>query len=144
MSTRIERIAIVTVSIFIALSAAGGAIGLIGGGLPFPPEWLEGTPFATYVGPGVILGVVVGGSAMLAAVMILRGQPLALPVTFVAGLIQLGWIVGEVLLVGTHGEVMLWLQVVYGVAGAVLAALAYTATWHVSSIAPPPPSGVRA
>jgi hypothetical protein len=112
MTTRIERIAIGAVVSFIAVSAAAGAIGLIGGGLPFPPEWLDGTPFSNYVGPGIILGVVVGGSALLASVLVLRGHPLAVPAAFVAGMIQVGWIVGEVLLVGTYGAVMLWLQVI--------------------------------
>src|SRR5919199_6683907 len=121
MSMRIERLAIGAVASFIAASAAAGAIGLIGGGLPFPTEWLDGTPFSNYVGPGVILGVVVGGSALLASILVLRAHRLAGPAAFVAGMIQIGWIVGEVLLVGTYGMVMLWLQVIYGVAGALLA-----------------------
>jgi hypothetical protein len=127
MSTRIERFAIGALAVFIAVSAAAGAVGLVGGGLAFPPEWLDGTPFATYVGPGIILGVVVGGSALLAGVLVLRGHPLAIPMAFVAGLVQLGWIVGEVLLIGTQFGIMLALQALYGAAGALLAALAYHA-----------------
>jgi hypothetical protein len=145
MCARIERLAIGTVAGFIAVSAAAGAAGLIGGGLSFPPEWLEGTPFSTYIGPGIILGVAVGGSALAAAVLVLRGHPSALPAAFVAGAIQAGWIVGEVLLVGTYGAVMLWLQVIYGVAGALLAALAYDASRRGGRTAPdhgPTPRGV--
>lgn len=127
MSTRIERIALSATALFIAVSTAAGAIGLIGGGLAFPPEWLDGTPFTSYVGPGIILGVIVGGSALLASVLVLRRHPLAVPVAFAAGVIQLGWIIGEVLLVGTYGAVMLSLQVVYGAAGGLLAGLAIDA-----------------
>jgi hypothetical protein len=124
MSARIERFTIIGLALFIAVSGAAGAIGLIGGGLPFPPEWLEGTPFSSYVGPGLILGVIVGGSALVAAALTVLGHPLAIRATVAAGAIQLGWILGEVLLVGTHGALMLWLQIVYGAAGAVLALVA--------------------
>jgi hypothetical protein len=144
MSTRIERLAIGAVAVFIAVSAAAGAIGLISGGLVFPPEWLEGTPFSNYIGPGFILGVVVGGSALLASVLLLRGHPFALPAAFVAGMIQLGWIVGEVLLIGAYGAVMLGLQVVYGVAGALLASLAYHASRRTAMAAPAAPRGASA
>jgi hypothetical protein len=41
MSARMERLAIATVSILIAVSAIGGAVGLVGGGLGFPREWLQ-------------------------------------------------------------------------------------------------------
>jgi hypothetical protein len=125
MNAHAERIAMGALTFFIAVSAAAGAVGLIGGGLAFPPEWLEGTPFANHVGPGLILGLVLGGSALVATLLILSAHPWAVPAAFVAGFIQLGWIVGEVLLIGTYGAIMLWLQVLYGVAGALLAVLAY-------------------
>ena len=125
MNAHTQRIAMGALALFIAVSAAAGALGLIGGGLAFPPEWLEGTPFVNYIGPGLILGVVVGGSALVASLLILRSHPWAIPAAFAAGVIQLGWIVGEVLLIGTFGAVMLWLQVLYGLAGALLAVLAY-------------------
>jgi hypothetical protein len=144
MSTRIEHFAISAVAIFIAVSAAAGAVGLVGGGLPFPPEWLDGTPFSNYIGPGIILGVVIGGSALLASVLVLRDHPWALPVTFVAGMIQVGWIAGEVLLVGTYGALMLWLQVIYGAAGALLAALAYDASRRPVDTSRRPGQGQRA
>jgi len=144
MSTRIERITIAALATFIAISAAGGAVGLIGGGLAFPPEWLEGTPFSSYVGPALILGIVVGGSALLAAAMIMGRHSMAAPVAFGAGAIQIGWIVGEVVLVGTHGDVMLWLQVIYGLAGALLAVFALDVVRRIPRTGPAMPSGARA
>jgi hypothetical protein len=59
-------------------------------------------------------------------------------------MVQLGWIVGEVLLIGTYGAVMLWLQVIYGVAGALLAILAYDAGPRAVKSRPAHPSGLRA
>jgi hypothetical protein len=124
MNSRVERVAIEAVAIFIMVSAVAGGIGLIGGGLAFPTDWLAGTPFTGYALPGAILAVIVGGSALLAAVLMLRQHPLAVPAAFGAGVIQVGWIIGELLLVGTRDEVMAWLQVIYVAAGAVVAMLA--------------------
>jgi hypothetical protein len=124
MNIRLERIAIEAVAIFIVVSAVAGGVGLISGGLPFPLEWLAGTPFSTYVVPGAFLALIVGGSALVAAALMLRKDPLAVPVALGAGVIQVGWIVGELLLVGTRGDVMAWLQAIYFVAGAILAFLA--------------------
>src|SRR5205085_8263406 len=44
MNARMNRVAIVVIALFIAISALAGGIGLVGGGLQFPPEWLNGTP----------------------------------------------------------------------------------------------------
>jgi hypothetical protein len=124
MSSRAEHLVVIVLAFFLVLSAFAGAIGLIGGGIQFPLEWLEGTAFGSYVGPGIILGAAVGGSALAAAVLMLRGHPLAAPVALGAGLVQTGWIVGEVALIGTPDVIALWLQGLYFALGALLAALA--------------------
>jgi hypothetical protein len=56
--------------------------------------------------------------------MLVVRHPLAPAAAVGAGLVQVGWIVGEVVLVGTEPGLMLTLQVVYAAAGAVLAGLA--------------------
>ena len=96
---------------------------MVGGGLPLPLDWLAGTPFGSYALPAAILAVIVGGSALAAAALMVRSQPLAVPVALGAGLIQVDWIVGELMLVGTRGELMQWLQVIYFGAGAIIALL---------------------
>ncbi len=121
---RIARVAIVVVAVFIALSAVAGGVGLIGGSLAFPLDWLAGTPFTSYVIPALILAFVVGGSCLATAILMLRKHPLAVLVALGAGLIQVGWIAGEVILVGTRDGLMMWLQITYFVAGAVVAPLA--------------------
>jgi hypothetical protein len=124
VNSRIERTAIEAVAIFIAISATAGGVGLILGGLAFPLEWLAGTPFGSYVMPGAILALIVGGSALAATVLMLQKNPFAVPVALLAGAIQVGWIIGELLLVGTRGDVMAWLQAIYFVAGLIVAVLA--------------------
>ena len=124
MSTRVERGAIAALAVFIVVSALAGCVGLVGGGISFPLAWLAGTPFSDYTLPGLILGGAVGGSALAAAGLLLGGHRLAVPVALGAGLIQAGWIVGELALVGTPDSIALSLQVLYFAAGALLAVLA--------------------
>ena len=124
MLDRTERLVIVFLGVLIAVSAVGGAVGLLGGAIQFPLAWLDGTPFGSYTLPGLILGIVVGGSALVAALLVLRRHPFGVLAALCAGLIQVGWIVGEVVLVGTSPGVMLTLQVLYAALGAALAVLA--------------------
>jgi len=49
-------------SVFVAFTAIGGGVTLATGMDKFPAEWLTGTPFRSYLIPGLILAVVVGGS----------------------------------------------------------------------------------
>jgi hypothetical protein len=62
---------------FGALNAfAGGYYGM-SGAEDVPREWLEGSPFADYFIPGIVLFVVVGGSLLAAAIAVLAGLRLA-------------------------------------------------------------------
>ena len=66
---RALRVVLFIVDLFVALTAIGGGIALFTGlesDERIPPEWLDGTPFKSYVIPGLILAVVVGGSAAIA------------------------------------------------------------------------------
>lgn len=117
MLHRAERTVLLVLAGFGALSALGGAIGLLGGGITFPAEWLAGTPLRSYTGPGLILGLVVGGSQAAALTGVLRRAPWAAPVSALAGLIRVGWIGGEILLVGSNGGLMITLQTLYLVNG---------------------------
>ena len=66
------RIVLVVVDAVVGLTAIGGGIALAAGleGERYPVEWLTGTPFSSYLIPGLILSVAVGGSAAAAAVLI--------------------------------------------------------------------------
>jgi hypothetical protein len=92
------RITIGLLAAFIALTAGGGGIAILTGIDPFPPEWLEGTPFRTYTIPALLLSVVVGGSSLLAAAMVFAGRARGQIAAMVAGLIMAGYIVVEVLI----------------------------------------------
>lgn len=93
------RIALFVVDVLVALTAIGGGIALVAGLEEgrFPVEWLRGTPFGSYVVPGLILAVVVGGSAVVAAAATLISPNAGGLASTVAGVVM-GWIAVEVLI----------------------------------------------
>ncbi|HYL08339.1 MAG TPA: hypothetical protein VEU76_07300 [Candidatus Udaeobacter sp.] len=106
---------------FAALSAlSGGAMVTIGWPYQFPMSWLQGTPFSSYVVPGLILGLVVGGSATAATFATWKRPGAGSVISLIAGCIMAGWIVGEVLILAIYT----WAQIVYLVNAAVMVVLA--------------------
>lgn len=79
ISTAFLRWALVALAVFTALSALGGGIALlIPGALPIPTRVLEGSVFTDFTVPALLLGIVIGGTQVVAAVTELRRSPLAL------------------------------------------------------------------
>jgi hypothetical protein len=109
---------------FGAVSAIAGGIGLLGNGIEFPLDWLDGSPFSDFTIPGIILAAIVGGSQLFAAVAMLRRVEWSQSAAVIAGVVMIGWIASEVLIVGTHGGLMLALQLIYFVVGLMELALA--------------------
>jgi len=86
---------------FGAVSAiAGLLIAIPGHGAGFPLDALKGTPFTSFVIPGLILGVVVGGTQLTAAIAMRRTGPAKLTLASVAGFGMLIWIFTELALIG--------------------------------------------
>ena len=70
---RLTRIAVLTLRILLGFgvvsSAIGAVMGIFLGGAGVPREYLDGSPFSSFVVPGVILGLVVGGTQAAMAVI---------------------------------------------------------------------------
>lgn len=85
------------------VEGVGALIGMVmlltGWGYRFPISWLQGTPFSDYAVPALILGIVVGGSALLGMWATVRSASVGAVTSLVAGVIAMGWIVGEYVLV---------------------------------------------
>jgi hypothetical protein len=115
----------VAVDAFVALAAIGGglalALGMEAG--RFPLSWLEGTPFPDYVGPGLILAIVVGGSAAVATVVAVRDARQGGRVSVAAGAILVAWVVGEIAILTGDGEVVSPTEAVFLGVGLVMVAL---------------------
>jgi hypothetical protein len=118
---------LIGVEVLIAASAVYGGVGLIWNDvIQMPDEWLEGTPFTSWVLPGVFLLLVVAIPMGAAAVLELRSSPCAQLASIVAGAAQVGWIGAELLIMQRYNvlqPVMLGL----GLAVLILAVWAYRA-----------------
>jgi hypothetical protein len=121
MRERGNRIALLAVDAFVAVTAIAGGLALATGleGDRFPLALLERTPFTSYVLPGLILMVAVGGSATIAVAALLRGLDSGAPASIVASAILMGWIVGEVLLLNQPS----WFEAFYFTLGLTMAGL---------------------
>ncbi len=93
---------------FIGLGAVVGSIGVMKEIMPFPEVWLQGTPFHTYFFPGLILCLIVGGSQLAAAFILLWRSSLAKMASLLAALILIGWMIGELALIGFQAPIQMW------------------------------------
>jgi hypothetical protein len=116
------RVVLIIVDAVVAVTAVGGGIVLAAGleGERFPARWLKGTPFSSYLVPGLILAVVVGGSAAVAAALMFTASGVGAWVSALAGVILLGQIAGEIRLLK---QAITGVEVAYFAAGLVMVAL---------------------
>lgn len=100
MKYTVVRISIGIITGFITLTAIGGGIALLSGaeGERFPLEWLRGTPFKDYTIPALLLAVAVGGSSLAACIAIFKNLETGILFSLAAGVIMVGFIAGEVLI----------------------------------------------
>jgi hypothetical protein len=137
------RITLVVVDVFAAVSAIVGAVGLLAGFMDIPSSVLRTTPFADFAIPALLLGVVVGGSALVAAVIavvepLVRIEPLQIAqfeslgigalASAVAGCIMVGWMTVELEMIGLGS----WLQPTYLAVGLLMIGLAGLLQWDES------------
>jgi hypothetical protein len=107
--------------LLVAVNAfAGGYYGLAGAP-DVPTEWLEGSPFETYLVPSLILFVVVGGAFLLAAIGVFADTRWAHRATVAAVAIAIGWLTTQVAIIGYVS----WMQPATAIATAVIAGLAW-------------------
>jgi hypothetical protein len=110
------------------------AAGQAGRVLSMRADVLAGTPFSSFLVPGLVLAFVVGGSQLWAAWAAARDTRWALLVALAAGGLLMGWIVGEVVWLGwiaPHGLQPFCFA--YGAVEAALAARLLLAPTHVNA-----------
>jgi hypothetical protein len=107
---------------FIGIGAVIGSIGVMKEVMPFPEVWLQGTPFHSYLYPGLILCLVVGGSQLAAAFVVLWQRSAARIAAALAGLILTGWMIGELTLIGFQAPI----QVLFLACGLVEMGVSFT------------------
>jgi len=104
-ATDLIRRALTTLEGFIAICAFGGGIALATGELVMPASWL-GASFESYRIPGLILAIVVGGTMAGAGRVVWTDLRYARDASTGAGLVLLGWIFFQVVIIGYQS----WLQ----------------------------------
>lgn len=117
---RWTRITLTVLTGAVGLTAVAGGLALLvaalgpsnGGGVTPDRAYLGGSPFTSYLVPGVVLAVVVGGTHILAAVLTGRGSAAGPFAAAVAGFGLLIWIFVQMMFIPFSP-----LQAVYFVAG---------------------------
>jgi hypothetical protein len=119
------QIVLIACDALVGVTAIGGGAALAAGleGDRYPAGWLKGTPFRSYLIPGLILVVMVGGSAAAAAVLTFTAAQLGAWISILAGVILIGQIAGEIRLLR---QPVHWIEVIYIAAGTLMAALGLT------------------
>jgi hypothetical protein len=114
VASRIVVRTLTVLVVFGALSALLGAVlGIAANGAGVPLEYLANSPFSSYFVPGLILGVVVGGTQLTAAIALLTKRRTALLLAAVAGFGMLIWIFVELAIMLQYT----WLQAAYFILG---------------------------
>ena len=105
--TRLSRWA-VCLELFLSLSALGGGLALILGPrgeiIPLPLGLLNGSVFATYFLPGLVLFLVLGLGSMAAAWITWRGHRRGPLATITTGFALLIWMGVEIFIVGYSNQ----------------------------------------
>src|SRR4051794_33383438 len=101
------RITLTVLTAAVGLSALAGGLALIigaatssaSGGIVADASYLDGSPFVSYVWPGLLLAVVVGGTHVVATLLVGRASPAGPVVAAVAGFGLLIWIFVQMMFV---------------------------------------------
>jgi hypothetical protein len=128
MRHRLLRGTLAVLAALIAFTTIQGAIFVVP---TMPRAWLHQgllTPFADYTIPALALGILCGGSALVALVTLLMRVRIGALLTVVAGILMVGFELVEIVVVGFTPVLYptqppAWLQVFYLIAGSAMALL---------------------
>lgn len=112
--------ALVVLNIFLALTAIPGGFCLLTGIAAPPIEMLNASWFNDYTIPGLTLMIIVGGSALVASVMLIRKYKYALFYSAIVGLVIMTFEFIEVLAIGSPTGAGLVMQIIYFLLGVLL------------------------
>ena len=117
----------ISLEIFLGVGAIGGGAALMLGPrgeiIPLPVSALAGTPFGTYLVPGLILFTALGVGSLSAAALAWRRHPIAPLFALGVGLALIIWIAAQIALIGYSSAPPL--QAVYLVLGFLIALVGF-------------------
>lgn len=115
------RTTLIVFEVLIGAGAVAGGVVALTGAKAVPREWLHRIPFKAYFIPGLVLLVVIGGSMLAAAGLLLAGASVARLVSVEAGIVLLGWISAQLAMIGYRH----WLQPLFIVLGLAVVMLSF-------------------
>ena len=117
---RTSRWALIAIEVLVAVNAIFGGIGLVRNGMGMPDEWLERTPFSSWLWPGIFLLLVIAVPMSAAAALEIARSQRAYLASMVAAAGQIGWIIVQIAVI----QRFFFLQPVLLGAGLLIGALA--------------------
>ena len=124
------RILLTTLAFFLFITAFLGGIALIANLYAPPLDYLQGSIFTNFTIPGLALSLVVGGSALFAAVLLLRKSRYATLFAATAGIVIMFFEFVEVMIIGSPAGPARFMQIFYFVLGTAIE-IAAMGTWFL-------------
>ncbi|MDQ0092375.1 hypothetical protein [Paeniglutamicibacter psychrophenolicus] len=104
------RTALLVLLLFGSVSAFAGAVmAIVFKGAGVPLEYLQGSPFGSFLVPGIILGVVVGGTQVVAAGSLMAHRRASMRWAAIAGFGMIIWVFVELAIILEYS----FLQTIY-------------------------------
>ncbi len=118
---------------FLSLSGVLGGIALVAKFNAPPVEQLNGSVFKDFTIPGIALTFFVGGSALLAAILLIRKSMFALSLSVLTGIIIMTFEFVEVLVIGSPEGIARNLQILYFGIGITISILSIS-IWYIEML----------
>lgn len=120
--TKSIRTLLIVLMFFLALAAFEGGIQLLVGFYTPPVEMLSGSIFKDFTLPGLALGIIVGGSALLTAILLLKKNRFSILASIATGVIIMFFEFVEMLAIGSPAGPARFMQIFFFGMGTVIIA----------------------
>jgi hypothetical protein len=130
------RVILIVLTLFLTVTAFLGGIALLAGLNAPPVEMLQGSPFHNWTIPGLGLTLIVAGSALFAAILLLRKSKYALLFATTAGVIIMFFEFVEALVIGSPAGAARVMQISYFGLGTLIV-VAAMGMWFLELISAP-------
>jgi hypothetical protein len=120
---KFAHVTLIVLTTFLSLTSILGGIALLTGFNAPPLTQLEGSVFKTFLLPGLALAVIVGGSAFIASIFLIRKNRFSCLFSTVTGIVIMFFEFIEVLVIGSPVGIARNLQIFYFGLGIMIAML---------------------
>ncbi len=125
---------LIFLNIFLAFTAIPGGFCLLTGIATPPIDELKSSIFTDYTLPGLALMIIVGGSALLTTILLLRKNKYALLFSAITGLLIITFEFVEVLAIGSPTGAGLVMQIIYFCLGAAIIKLSFISLFFKQAV----------